>query len=133
MFLQAATVHESFSTIFTWIPLLYRMKHLMLPHILLSCELALTNITLEGLVGCIGAAHFVCQVKFQLVAKTGDKTTLAFTLERALGGTVMGFAQFVGSLESVSTSSARVSHYWAPFLCFHHLFLGIVLLLCVVF
>ena len=75
------------------------MKNLMLPHILLSCELALTHITLEGLVGCIGAAHFVCQVKFQLMAKTGDKTTLALTLERALGGAVMEFAQFVGSLE----------------------------------
>ena len=108
------------------------MKQLMLPHILFSCELALTLVTLESFVSVIGAAHFVGQVKFQLVAKPGDKTTLAVALEGALGGVVVESAQFVGSLEPVSTTRARISRHWTSFLCFDHPLLGVMLLLCVI-
>ena len=104
----------------------------MLPHILLSCELALTLVTLESLVSFIGAAHFVGQVQFQLVAKPGHKTTLALALERALGGVVVESAQFVSSLKHVSTACTWIKHHWTSFLCFDHLLLGVVLLLCVI-
>ena len=135
VFLQATTVHESFAAIFTRIPLLYRMKHLMLPHILLRCELAVTCVTLESLVivSLVCAAHFVCQVKFQLVTETGHKATLALTLEGGLGRVVVELAQFVRSLESVATTGTRISHHWTPFLYFDHPLLGVMLLLCVIF
>ena len=132
VFLQTTTVHESFSAMFTRIPLFHRMKHLMLPHILLSCKLALTLVTLESLVCVIAATHFVGQVKFQLVTKPCHKTAFALTLERALGGVVVELAQFVGSLESVSTASTWISHHWTSFLCFDHPLPGVMLLLSVI-
>ena len=104
----------------------------MLPHILLSCKLALTLVTLESLVCVIAATHFVGQVKFQLVTKPCHKTAFALTLERALGGVVVELAQFVGSLESVSTASTWISHHWTAFLCFYHPLSGVMLLLCVI-
>ena len=61
-----------------------------------------------------------------------DETALALTREQALGGVVVEFAQFVGSLESVSTASTWISHHWTSFLCFDHPLLGVMLLLCVI-
>ena len=111
------------------------MKYLMLPHVLLSCELAVTEVTLELLfiVSLVSAAHLVRQVKFQLMDEACDKATLAITREQALGGVVVVLAQFVRSFESFPTTSARISHHRTSLLGFDHLLLSVVLRLRVSF
>ena len=111
------------------------MKYLMLPHVLLSCELAVTEVTLELLfiVSLVSAAHLVRQVKFQLMDEACDETTLALTREQALGGVVVVLAQFVRSFESFPTTGARISHHRTSLLGFDHLLLGVVLRLRVSF